>query len=209
MSPAESHRATDQLLPFAERIVDGLAGEGIVVLPEFIEPSLRTALRDDARAQALVPAGIGRAAQLQRDQRIRGDDIAWLDGNTPTQRQYLALMEQLRLHINAHLFLGLFDYECHYARYRPGQFYRRHRDAFAGSERQPRSRVVTTIGYLNDNWTPADAGELLVYRDDDALLQRIAPLPGTLVVFLAERFPHEVLATRATRYSVTGWFRRS
>jgi len=209
--------------PSANVMVDGIADAGLVVVPGFLDEDLRRSLRHDAEKSALAPAGIGRAAQLQRDERIRSDSIAWLDGSTPAQQRYLALMEQLRLHINAKLFLGLFDYECHYARYQPGQFYRRHRDAFAGSEQQPHARVLTTICYLNDTWSPEDAGELVIYgdekrndeHDDEALLQpgaelqKIAPQPGTLVVFLAERFPHEVLASKATRYSVTGWFRRS
>jgi SM-20-related protein len=36
----------------------------------------------------------------------------------------------------------------------------------------------------------------------------VAPVGGTLVAFLSERFHHEVLPARRERYSLTGWFTR-
>jgi SM-20-related protein len=36
----------------------------------------------------------------------------------------------------------------------------------------------------------------------------IVPHGGTLVVFLSERFEHEVLPTARARVSLAGWFRR-
>lgn len=33
------------------------------------------------------------------------------------------------------------------------------------------------------------------------------PRAGTLVVFLSEDMPHEVLETQRERYSIAGWFR--
>jgi len=35
----------------------------------------------------------------------------------------------------------------------------------------------------------------------------ITPSLGTIVVFLSEEFPHEVLPAKSDRYSITGWFR--
>jgi len=35
----------------------------------------------------------------------------------------------------------------------------------------------------------------------------VLPQLGTLVVFLSEEFPHEVLAAQRDRYSIAGWFR--
>jgi SM-20-related protein len=35
----------------------------------------------------------------------------------------------------------------------------------------------------------------------------VIPQLNTLVLFLSERFPHEVLPAKRVRYSLTGWFR--
>jgi SM-20-related protein len=193
-------------------IIDALQSRGLVVIADAIPSRAREALRDDLLQMALAPAGIGRAQGLQRDTSIRSDSIAWMDASSPAQGAWLAAMEALRTAINRELFLGLFDYECHYAHYRQGEFYRRHRDAFAGST-LAKSRVLSTVCYLNDSWHETDAGELLIYdgesNADEQPLQKIAPAPGSLVIFLSEQFPHEVLPTSVSRLSIAGWFRRS
>lgn len=38
-------------------------------------------------------------------------------------------------------------------------------------------------------------------------LPLMAPTFGTMVIFLSNEFPHEVLPPRCSRYSLTGWFR--
>ena len=35
----------------------------------------------------------------------------------------------------------------------------------------------------------------------------VTPSFGTIVVFLSEEFPHEVLPAKRDRYSIAGWFR--
>jgi SM-20-related protein len=113
-------------------------------------------------------------------------------------------METLRGFLNGRLFLGLFDYECHYARYAPGAFYSKHVDAFGGD----RSRVLSTVFYLNENWRAADAGELLLYEEGgETQLESVTPLHNRLVLFLSERFPHEVRPATCKRHSIAGWFR--
>jgi SM-20-related protein len=93
------------------------------------------------------------------------------------------------------------DLECHYAIYPPGTHYRRHLDRSpAGAE-----RVVSLVLYLNEDWNPADGGELKLYTEPGVL---IVPSGGTLVLFVSESLEHEVLPTRAVRLSLTGWFRR-
>ena len=39
------------------------------------------------------------------------------------------------------------------------------------------------------------------------VIETVQPFYGRFVVFLSERFPHEVLPTTSTRYSIAGWFR--
>ena len=162
----------------------------------------RAALADDAMARAAV----GRDDVHQLNRFVRTDDTCWLDGDTPATRGFLGWMECLRLGINRHLYLGLFDYEAHFARYAPGAFYRRHVDAFGDLQR---NRVLSTVLYLNPTWRPGDGGEMVLYAPGEggAAVETVQPLYGRLAVFLSERFPHEVLTTRTTRFSIAGWFR--
>ncbi|MGF1643449.1 MAG: 2OG-Fe(II) oxygenase [Thiotrichales bacterium] len=190
--------------PLYDDLADAIARDGYAVRTTVLSETLTLALLADALAletDAFTVAGVGRDRLL--DHRIRLDRIHWLNHDRPAPTAYLAWAEGLRLALNQRLFLGLFDYESHYACYPVGAYYARHRDAFAGNN----SRVLTTVLYLNTNWQDNDGGQLVLY-DDDAEIARVSPTLGTLAVFLSERFPHEVIATRRRRYSVAGWFRR-
>jgi len=148
--------------------------------------------------------GVGRAGQLHIDQDYRSDTSLWLDGKHTAEQDYLQWMEQLRLTINQDLFLGLFDYDAHFAHYAPQSFYKRHTDAFQGLS----NRKLTTVYYLNPDWLPDDGGELIMYADENSsnAFQTITPQMNRLVVFLSESFPHEVLPAHKDRYSIAGWF---
>lgn len=149
-------------------------------------------------------AGIGRKDDFQLNRFVRSDEICWLHGDTPAARDFLSWMEALRQGLNRRLFLGLFDYEAHYAAYPEGAFYKKHLDAFKGRS----NRVLSTVFYLNPNWQPTDGGELVIYNEaDNQELERVLPEYGKLVIFLSEVFPHEVLPARRERYSIAGWFR--
>lgn len=113
-------------------------------------------------------------------------------------------MENLRQNLNQQLFLGLFDYESHYAIYEQGAFYKKHLDALKGKS----NRVLSTVLYLNKQWCAENAGELILYAaDGKTVLESIQPKCGTIIIFLSEQFPHEVLSANKTRYSIAGWFR--
>ncbi len=158
----------------------------------------------DSTGLPLTPAGVGRSNDFRVNQTIRGDFIHWLNTETPPASTYLLWMEELRLALNQRLFMGLFDYECHYAVYPAGTYYKKHLDAFRG---QP-SRKLSTILYLNRNWSSEDGGELVLYNEaDTAMILKVAPEYGKLVLFLSEDFPHEVLPTNRMRQSIAGWFR--
>lgn len=188
-------------------IAAGLEHHGYAVVPGALPPGLPDALFAHYKSlsdAAFRPAGVGREDRHQLNPFVRQDTVHWLDGGHPAPAAYLAWAEGLRLGLNRRLFLGLFDYECHYAYYPPGGFYKRHLDAFPGET----NRVVTTVLYLNPRWQPGDGGELLLYAPDGtAVLETVAPTYGTLVVFLSAEFPHEVLPTRRSRASIAGWFR--
>jgi SM-20-related protein len=63
------------------------------------------------------------------------------------------------------------------------------------------------VYYLNEEWRKEDGGELVIYNQNDNFLAKVAPIGNKMVVFMSENFPHEVLPTNTTRYSIAGWFR--
>ena len=149
--------------------------------------------------------GVGRAGELHIDQNYRSDVSLWLDGIHTSEHDYLQWMEQLRLAVNQQLFLGLMDYEAHFAHYAPQSCYKRHTDAFQGLS----NRKLTTVYYLNPDWVANDGGELVMYANENSTsaFQTVIPQMNRLVVFLSESFPHEVLPAHKDRYSIAGWFK--
>ena len=189
-------------------VLAALPEPGWVVLPDAIPAELVAALRDELRAQdatgAFHAAGVGRGSGQQVETRIRGDRIAWLQAAWPAAARYLALMDTLRQALNRELFLGLAEYEAHYARYATGSFYRRHVDRHSDSAGS--QRVISTVCYLNEPGWPAAGGELVLYPPSGEA-QRVQPEAGTLVVFRSDNLPHEVLAASRERLSIAGWMR--
>lgn len=195
--------ATMQL---ADNIAAGITAKGWCVIDAALPASAADELATACASQshAFVPAGTGRRHAWHRDAAIRSDAIRWLDSDQSVDAAYLELMDGLRADLNSRLYLGLFDYESHYARYAPGAFYRRHVDAFAGG----RNRVLSTVFYLNREWRDEEGGELLLYAPDgEELQERVLPVFNRLVVFESERFPHEVKPATRARHSIAGWFR--
>ncbi len=183
--------------------------QGYVVIDQAVPEKLSGLLLDRLKAagpDAFEYAGIGRKQDFQTNENIRSDQILWLDDNLPEAQSYLAWIEQLRLVLNRRFYLGLIEYECMFAHYAAGAFYKKHLDAFRGS--QSSNRKVSTILYLNRDWQTTDGGELLLYREDQQQpFLKVLPELGKLVIFLSEEFPHEVLPARKSRFSLTGWFR--
>ena len=146
--------------------------------------------------------GQGATRSLQPD--VRGDRIQWLEaGQSEARDQYLAIMEMLRIALNRGLFLGLEEYESHFAYYAPGASYQRHRDRFRDDD----SRTVSVIVYLNSDWLPEDGGALRLHPEGLST-QDISPVGSRIVVFLSADMLHEVLPATRDRMSLTGWFRR-
>jgi SM-20-related protein len=154
-------------------------------------------------------ARIGRGSSAHLEETVRSDKIMWLDnGVDPAVDAYLKQMEAIRETVNQQCFLGLFDYECHFANFEPGDFYKTHVDAFADEHNPRGNRKLSSVFYLNKDWRSEHGGELVLYAPDSGEeITRVLPQLGTLVLFLSEEFPHEVLPARRTRRSVTGWFR--
>jgi len=193
-----------------------LAEVGYCVIPHALPPDLLQQLMREARTawdeEAYRVARVGIGANLHMALDIRSDRILWFDDNnlTPGQRAYAEWLEQMRLAVNEATFLGLFEWEGHFACYPPGGAYSRHLDVFA----QARERQVSTVLYLNEEWQPGNGGELRIWTEPagpnwqlDSPTIDVEPRAGTLVMFLSEHYYHEVLPSRVDRFSVTGWFR--
>lgn len=194
-------------MPFST-IIDDLAERGWSLQSAFLAHDVTQKLADECRRRyaegTLAPAGVGRGEEQAVREGIRGDHIHWLEeGQAEVCDAYLALMDELRQTLNRELFLGLEEFECHFALYPPGAFYQTHLDRFRDDD----SRCVTAVVYLNPDWQPADGGELRMHLADGSSLD-IPPLAGNLLMFLSGDFPHEVLVTQTDRRSLTGWFRR-
>jgi len=186
-------------------ISDDLAAQGWSVQPGYFPPDLIAELLRDLEEQQgqMRPAGIGRGDGNQIQNDIRNDKTLWLDGERAAQNEYLRLMDALRMELNRDLFLGLAEFEAHYARYEAGGFYKKHLDALKGG----RNRVLSTVTYLTPGWKDSDAGHLVLYDGQDREMTRILPVSGTLALFMSEDIPHEVTPPLRPRNSIAGWFR--
>jgi SM-20-related protein len=198
----------------SEKIIDALASSGCYIGESIFGSDLSSRLRVRAQSlyeqNALSAARIGRTTKLSRETAIRSDAIRWLDEapDDRSEREAMDAVNALRQTLNETLFLGAQTCELHFAHYAPGAFYKTHRDRFADDD----ARIVSLVFYLNDD-RPIDAGgELVIYSDapsETRVLHRVSPRAGTMVAFMSERFPHEVLAASRDRFSLTGWLRRS
>lgn len=190
-----------------ELIADDLIKQGYSVrpgaLPEEIASSLYAYQQFESDRQ-YVGAGIGRGDGYLKTEFVRTDEIYWITGESDAGKKWNEWMSKLQRFLNQRLFLGLFSFESHFAHYPPGAYYKRHYDAFHGDT----NRILSVVTYLNPGWCNKDGGELVLYKDEqDKEGLKVAPLYGTLAVFLSEEFPHEVLPANRDRYSVAGWFR--
>ena len=194
--------------PLLLRIVDDLAARGWsqqnIFLPEALTLELAAECRKRAAEGELASAGVGRGPFQEIREGIRGDRIQWIEpGQAEPCDVYLGLMDSVRLALNRGLFLGLEDFESHFALYPPGAFYLKHVDRFRDDDR----RMVSAVLYLNDAWQPEHGGQLRMFLDD-ATQHEVQPGGGCLVVFMSGEIPHEVLPATRDRLSLTGWFRR-
>ena len=214
-----------------------LSQHGWVVAPTFIDATAASSLRDDINALRAAGhfgvAKIGHNGMIQdettpfRDIRhsetcelTKGVDLPAHDG----RQAIFDAMEQLQSDLQCPVLKqapatkGLLDLdtklaELMYAWYPVGGYYRRHRDAEAGT---PSAwRQYSFLLYLSSDWEPTHGGALRLHRDSggDELpagelpnFVDVPPRQGTLVVFRSDLVPHEVLLTQHERSAVVGWF---
>lgn len=203
--PLLAQPAIDEAL--FERMALALENQGYVILPTALpEPLLGSLLdcRAQLEAEAFHLARVGRGRDQTRNRFVRRNRIHWIGEEHRGSGPWLDWSRRLRLYLNRRLYLGLFSFESHFSLYETGDFYRKHVDAFKGES----NRVLSLIVYLNKGWEPDQGGELVIYEPTtNAPLVKVVPAYGTVVLFLSEEFPHEVLPARRDRHAVAGWFR--
>lgn len=193
--------------PLFEILAQDISEKGYSICPNALPAGLSLMLSNllhDKQLPPFLEAGIGRGITHTINKRIRTDAISWIDNSTEAGIAWINWATDLQAFLNARLFLGLFSFESHFARYTKGDYYQRHQDAFSGQN----NRILSVVLYLNEQWLEADAGELLLFvGGENGSIIKVAPAFGTLVAFLSEDFPHEVVMTNAERFSIAGWFR--
>jgi len=192
--------------------IDGLIAQlverGFAIVHRFVPGELVNGLLAGAlvREQSgdMKEAGVGRTGGAVVDMRIRQALASWLDGRSEAELEFLAIAEALRVALNRHLYLGLFEFEAQFLTYPPGGFYARHVDCLAGA----RNRVVSLVLYLNEGWSAEDGGVLAIWDPaDEEPAAEVLPEAGTLVLMLSEEVPHEVRPASRVRRAISGWFR--
>jgi len=186
-----------------EEITDALVDNGYIVIEDALENSLAISLVNSAKKHTYKEAAIAKTVNLHVDLNKRSDKTKWINEDNSIQSNYLKIMHELQLYLNRSLYLGISYYESHFALYEKGAFYEKHLDSFKNSK----NRVVTTVYYLNEDWNSNNGGELIIHDNLTKKRLKVVPKANTLVVFLSEKFPHEVLPAKKKRYSIAGWFR--
>ena len=186
-----------------ESLILALIERGWFTCDLFLDPTHCQKLLDEVKTLPLKAAKVGKGQSEQKAFEIRNDSIYWLNKNqSSAQDQYLAKIDELMHILNRELYLGLKQFEGHFARYDQFGFYKKHLDQFTGNN----ERLISIVTYLN---TPKKGGELRIYKKDrpDEVETDITPKAGSLVCFLSHHIYHEVRPTEDERYSVTGWLR--
>ena len=188
-----------------EKITDGLADKGYVIIDHFLSNDEVTGIlqTDEFRNSKLhfKKAGIGKLQAKQINERIRGDYIQWLDPNASpgSVNIYFERLRKLISHLNRNLFLSLKDVEIHMTVYPIGAYYKRHFDQFKSDDH----RKLSIICYLNIDWEEEQGGQLRIYLPEGPI--DVLPLSGRFVCFRSDQYEHKVLPATRERFSLTGW----
>ncbi|ARH01157.1 SM-20-like protein [Legionella micdadei] len=182
--------------------------QGFHIMDNFLEQGHYELLRCKAEHMhnqgEFKSAKIGHQFGAMRNSDIRRDEICWLDDDLTDHaiNAYFSKIRTITKTLNQTLFLGLVDFEAHFAIYQPGSFYKRHVDQFASAQ----ERRISCVYYLNEVWREEHAGELNLYDKDGRLITSVLPLGNRFICFSSD-LPHEVCETKQTRYSIAGWLK--
>lgn len=190
-----------------ESLIEGLLEQHFGQVENFISPelyrNLGLRLRAQQEAHHFHNAGIGKQEGQTIDQKVRGDQICWLDkaAKDPAELAFLAVIDNFILYLNRTCYAGIQSAEFHFAIYPKGSFYLRHLDQFKADD----ARRYSMIFYLNDDWLTSNGGELILYLPKLAIT--ISPEGGKMVCFSSSQLEHQVNIAHRERLSITGWLK--
>ena len=191
-----------------EELIEGFVTNKIGISESFLSLPLAGALQQNIlrlnRDSRMESAGIGNNSAKDKTQKIRGDKTCWIDSKTKntSEMEFLDMIRQFIELLNKTCFTGLNSCEFHYALYEQGAYYSRHRDQFKNDY----NRKFSMIGYLNNEWTEADGGQLIIHQNEET--QSILPGNRKAVFFQSSELEHEVAIACKQRMSITGWLKR-
>lgn len=190
-----------------DNIITSFLNNNVGLTNDFLSESLASHLKENLlhlhSEKKLLLAGTGNGNQLNHDASIRSDKIYWLDRkhNDEYENSFFDVIDAFVSYLNSTCYVGITDYEFHYAIYEAGTFYKKHLDQFKNNT----SRAYSMIMYLNVNWIEKDGGQLKIYHP--SRVQTIAPENRKCVFFKSNALEHEVLLSHAPRLSITGWLK--
>ena len=188
-------------------LIDSYLADKVGISPFFLSEKLAAGLLQNIHQllhdNLMTNAGIGNEKIKDADQKHRTDKIYWLDKKHDNvfEQEFLKLSDDFIEHLNRTCYAGINACEFHYAVYKEGSFYKRHKDQFKNNS----NRKYSLITYLNKDWLPNDGGQLQVYENNTML--QIQPQSQTAVLFKSDETEHEVVITNRSRMSITGWLK--
>ena len=192
----------------SKTIAEEIYNKGFHIIDNFLDETSFANLRETAEQRLsggdFRQAKVGKQSGAAHHFDIRKDSICWLDEdeNDAALCVYFSKIRELAQTLNRALFLGLVDFETHFAVYQPGSFYKKHVDQFTNTQ----NRRISCVYYLNAHWQESFAGQLKLYDCEDQLLAQVLPEANRFICFRSE-LPHEVSETLNTRYSIAGWMK--
>ena len=203
----------ERMLSQLPRLLDELSESGWALMPQAIDDIDSSALASDLDRQwsegRFKNAHVGQGFEQSEHKKIRSDKIHWLSEDDPelSIQYWLNEVRDLTTALNENLFLSLSAYDCHFACYDPGDFYQKHRDRFRNNP----ERILSVILFLNKDWLAKDAGELIIFDNEnpERIAAEIKPENGSMVIFRSDKIFHEVRTTKRRRLSLTGWLKSS
>lgn len=195
-----------------DNLVNDLANQSFAIVDQFLSPaeveSYRHLLLQRFESGAFKPAGIGNANQFKVDNMVRSDLISWIDPDIvePPLCSLFQKVDEVVAYLNRTCYLGLANYEFHFAKYAPGSFFKRHLDTFQTDD----SRKISVVLYLNEDWKESEGGAIHLYLPGEGgkeETKEIFPIAGRLVCFRSDLIEHEVIPATRERMSITGWLK--
>jgi len=192
-----------------EILIQGLIDDNYGCCNDFIQPStvlgLRANIQSLSKSGNMKAAGLGNKKGFQKDKKIRGDKINWIEEHSidAFEMIYLKKIGKFIDHLNKTCFTSIKSFESHYSTYEKRSFYKRHIDQF----KNEKGRKYSIVLYLNQDWKEEDGGILSLYPKGGEQ-KNISPLGGRMVFFRSDEMEHEVHASfTRDRRSIASWLK--